>query len=69
MSPIFKSSDRSKPESCRPVALQSMPTKFIESLVRDVLCNVPEIGKLRELHHGFERHKWSQTNLIKALGW
>ena len=67
VSPIFKSGNRTAPQNYRPVALLSVVSKVMESLIDDVMCDFAERGgRLHDAQHGFRGKRSCQTNLIEA---
>ena len=54
MTPIFKKGARTKPENYRPVSLTSIPSKIMESIVRDgLMAHLEENSLINPSQHGF----------------
>ena len=62
VTPIFKKGSKSNPSNYRPVSLTSVPSKIIESLIRDCM-----IEHLTSSQHGFMNRKSCLTNLLEFL--
>ena len=68
VTPIYKKGSRQNPESYRPVSLTSVPSKVLESLVRDgILQHMSESGLLHPAQHGFLPRRSCATQLIEVL--
>lgn len=68
VTPIHKKGSRQDPASYRPVSLTSVPSKVLESLVRDrILQHMSESGLLHPAQHGFLPRRSCATQLIEVL--
>ena len=68
ITPIFKGGRRSEPSSYRPVALLSIPSKIMESLVFDgILEHLSSSKFFSPQQHGFRKGHSCTTNLLTAV--
>ena len=68
MTPIYKKGSRQDPASYRPVSLTSVPSKVLESLIRDkIIQHMSESGLLHPAQHGFLPRRSCATQLIEVL--
>ena len=66
--PIYKKGDRQNPASYRPVSLTAVPSKVLESIVRDNLLNhLTEAGLLSEAQHGFLPGRSCTSQLLEVM--
>ena len=66
--PIFKKGDRRSPASYRPVSLTAIPSKVLESIVRDHLLNhFSSAGLLHDAQHGFLPKRSCTSQLMEAM--
>jgi len=68
VAPIFKKGSRTDPGNYRPVSLTSVPSKIMESIIRDdTLSFLESSNKLNSYQHGFTRKRSCLTNLLESL--
>ena len=68
ITPIFKKGDRQSPSSYRPVSLTAVPSKVLESLVRDnLLHHMSATGMLHGAQHGFLPKRSCATQLMEVV--
>jgi len=68
VAPIFKKGSRTEPGNYRPVSLTSVPSKIMESIIRDdTLSFLESSNKLNSYQHGFTRKRSCLTNLLESL--
>jgi len=68
VAPIFKKGSRTDPGNYRPVSLTSVPSKVMESIIRDDTVSFLESSKkLNRYQHGFTRKRSCLTNLLESL--
>lgn len=66
--PIFKKGSRQSPANYRPVSLTSVPSKILESFVRDgLLRHMSEMGFLHLAQHGFLPKRSCSTQLLEVM--
>ena len=66
--PIYKKGDRQRPASYRPVSLTAVPSKVLESIVRDNLLNhLSESGLLNDAQHGFLPKRSCTSQLLEVM--
>ena len=66
--PIYKKGDRQRPASYRPVSLTAVPSKVLESIVRDNLLNhLSESGLLNDAQHGFLPKRSRTSQLLEVM--
>ena len=66
--PIFKKGSRSKPSNYRPVSLTAIPSKVMESVLRDsIVAHLVETGQLNQAQHGFVEKRSCVTQLLTSL--
>ena len=66
--PIYKKGDRRCPASYRPVSLTAIPSKVLESIVRDhLLEHFSSTGLLHEAQHGFLPRRSCSSQLMEAI--
>lgn len=66
--PIFKSGSRQSPANYRPVSLTSIPSKVLESFVRDCLLqHMSESELLHPAQHGFLPKRSCCTQLLEVM--
>ena len=66
--PIFKKGSRHNPANYRPVSLTAVPSKVLESLVRDkIIQHVLESELLHPSQHGFLPKRSCATQLIEVI--
>ena len=64
----YKKGNCQKPESYRPVSLSSVPSKVMESTIRDrLLQHLCDPGLLNKAQHGFLPKRSCSTQLLEAL--
>ena len=67
ITPIYKSGSRTKPENYRPVALLSLLSKVMESIIDDGIRKFLNISNfLTPEQHGFRKGRSCLTNLLSA---
>ena len=68
VTPIFKKGNRHDPASYRPISLTAVPSKVLESLVRDKLLeHMQTSGLLHPAQHGFLPRRSCATQLLEVL--
>ena len=66
--PIYKKGDRRNPASYRPVSLTAIPSKVLESIVRDnLLEHFASTGLLHDAQHGFLPRRSCSSQLMEAI--
>ena len=66
--PIYKKGDRQSPASYRPVSLTAIPSKVLESSVRDhLLHHFSSAGMSHDAQHGFLPESSCSSQLIEAM--
>ena len=66
--PIFKGGNRHDPASYHPVSLTAVPSKVLESLVRDqIVQHMTESGLLNSSQHGFLPKRSCATQLLEVM--
>ena len=68
VTPIFKKGNKHDPASYRPISLTAVPSKVLESLVKDkILEDMQTLGLLHPAQHGFLPRRWCATQLLEVL--
>ena len=68
VTPIYKKGSRQDPASYRPISLTSVPSKVLESLVRDkILEHMTESGLMHPAQHGFLPKRSCTTQLLEVM--
>lgn len=66
--PIFKKGDRRSPASYRPVSLTAIPSKVLESIIRDhLLDHFSSTGLLHKAQHGFLPRRSCTSQMMEAV--
>ena len=66
--PIYKKGDRQSPSNYRPVSLTSVPSKVLETFVRDCLIShMSELGLFHTAQHGFMPKRSCSTQLLEVM--
>ena len=66
--PIYKKGDKHKPGNYRPVSLTSVPSKVLESLIRDqIMDHLTSTGQLSPHQHGFRARRSCVTQLLEVM--
>ena len=66
--PIHKKGSKQAPGSYRPISLTCIPSKVMESLIRDELMEfLAHTGQLSRHQHGFRPRKSCSSQLLEAL--
>jgi len=68
ISPIFKKGHKVDPENYRPISLTSVPSKIMESIIRDQIVKRFDETSFVSVHqHGFTGGRSTLTNLLETL--
>ena len=66
--PIYKKGNRQSPTSYRPVSLTAVPSKVLESIIRDnLLQHLSDAGALTDAQHGFLPKKSCTSQLLEVM--
>ena len=68
ISPTFKKSEKTESENCQPVSLTSVPSKVMESIIRNKIVKEFEKHNFYKTHqHSFINDHSTLTNLLETL--